>query len=214
MTLRMGDGPVANLPPGLDAYAGYVDDSGIGVTWPEVMTLPAAHRLSISVHGVNAMCGDVEKGALNSWKGYTVGYCSISKAADLIARDGRPRKLWVAHYDPTRGSHICTSSCWPGLPAGFRADGTQWTDHGGAWDESLLADDFFDFLAPPPSVPIKEETMQSVYDPSGRLVIVGEAADNGNLLVVTQTGAGWSVADVTDEIHAANPGDPRTYRLH
>ena len=32
--LRMVDGPVANLPPGFDAYAGYVNRSGIGITYP------------------------------------------------------------------------------------------------------------------------------------------------------------------------------------
>ena len=50
----MGDGPVANLPPGLGAYAGYVNHSGIGVTWPEVEALAAqqgAEALSITTDG-------------------------------------------------------------------------------------------------------------------------------------------------------------------
>lgn len=166
MTLRMGDGPIANLPSGLDAYAGYVDDSGIGVTWPEVLNMAAGHRLSISVHGVRAMCGDVENGALNSWKGYTVGYCAISNAAALIARDGRPAKLWTAHYEPRLGPHICSETIPLCAEFGFtgQADGTQWTDHGGQWDESLLADDFFDFLnpSPAPARPAGEDDMPRV----------------------------------------------------
>lgn len=145
--LRMGDGPVADLPAGLDAYAGYADQGGIGVTWPAVQLLPAAYHLSISIHGAPAMCGDVENGALNSWNGYDVGYVNTSNAGALILRDGRPRKLWTAHY--TNTAHICTSAqCWPSSPVPWEADGTQWTDHGGLWDESQLADDFFDFLDP------------------------------------------------------------------
>lgn len=147
MTLRMGDGPPANIPAGLDAAAGYVDNSGIGITWPAVQTMSVRYHLSISVHGWPAMCGDVERGALGSWKGYTVGYCSISAAAALVARDGRPEKLWTAHY--TGYAHICSSVCGYGFTG--QADGTQWTDHGGLWDESLLLDDFFSFQGPQPN---------------------------------------------------------------
>jgi len=146
----MGDGPVANLPPGLDAYAGYADNSGIGVTWTGVLALPAKYHLSISIHGTPAMCADVETGAMSSWKGYDYGYCSISQAQTLINRDGRPKKLWTAHY--TGVPHICNPSCGFGFTG--TADGTQWTDHGGVWDESLLLDDFFDLTQPlTPEVP-------------------------------------------------------------
>lgn len=159
MTLRMADGPVANLPAGMDAYAGYSDESGIGVTWPEVEKLAAKYHLSISVHGqAPAMCGDVENGALSSWVGYDYGYCAVSNVNDMIAKYGRPRKLWTAHYDPSIGSHICSSACWPGLVT--TADGTQWTDHNNVWDESLLSDDFFGTPDPTPSQP-KEDPMLS-----------------------------------------------------
>jgi len=159
MTLRMADGPVANLPPGLDAYAGYTDQGGIGITWPAVQAIPAAHHLSISVHGLApAMCGDVESGALISWAGYDCGYAAASNVGALILRYGRPRRLWVAHY--TGRPHICTSGqCWPSSPLPWAADGTQWTDHGGAWDESLLADNFFAASFPlPPGVPVMART--------------------------------------------------------
>ena len=157
MTLRMADGPVGNLPPGMDAYAGYADNSGIGVTWPGVQALEAAHHLSISVHGqAPAMCGDVEGGALTTWKGYDYGYCNLGNVGNAVRNAGRPRKLWVAHY--TLVPHICSQVlCDPTLHltalAGWQADGTQWTTHSDTWDESLLADDFFAPAAPPPAPP-------------------------------------------------------------
>jgi hypothetical protein len=147
MTLKMGDGPVANLPAGLDAYGGYVNRSGIGVTYPGVVSkFPTAKHLSITTNGSAALCADVESGAMRDWTHYTYGYCSVSAANVLIARFGRPKKLWLAHYDPNLGAHICSPRCWPGLVT--EADGTQWVDHNGQWDESLLKDDFFD-IAPP-----------------------------------------------------------------
>ena len=140
----MADGPVANLPPGLPAYAGYVNKSGIGITYPQVVAkFPHAQHLSITTNGSPAMCADVESGAMSEWSGYAYGYCSVSNVNSLIAQFGRPHKLWTSHYDPRIGSHICSPACWPGLVTS--ADGTQWVDHGG-WDESLLKDDFF---APP-----------------------------------------------------------------
>lgn len=165
MTLTMGDGPVANLPAGLNAYGGYVNDSGIGETYPEVVTLAAAQKavaFSITTNGSPAQAADVEKGAMEDWSGYTWGYCSVSRVNDLIAKYGRPKKLWTAHQDPAIGSHICSPACWPGLVT--TADGTQWIDHGG-WDESLLADDFFQ-TAPVPTPPPTEASMGIVAEPS------------------------------------------------
>lgn len=140
MTLSMADGRVNNLPVMQNAYAGYVDQSGIGVTFPDIVArFPGAYHLSISVHGAAAMCGDVENGALSSWVGYTYGYCSLSRAQALINQFGRPKKLWVAHY--TNVPHICTPAC--GLGFEDYADGTQYSDNGGLYDSSLLRDDFF-----------------------------------------------------------------------
>lgn len=151
-TLRMGDGPLGNIPPGLDALAGYVNVSGIGATWPTIQAMPARYHLSITTNGSPADCADVESGAMGSWAGYTVGYCAVSRVNALVAAYGRPRKLWTAHRDPTIGAHICSPACWAGLVT--TADGTQWTDHGGAWDESLLRDDFFDYQTTIPTIPI------------------------------------------------------------
>lgn len=166
--LSMGDGPVANLPRGLDCYAGYVQDSGIGETWTEVQQIPAEHHLSISViPGVPAMCGDVESGALTSWKGYKVGYTSIDNAQTQIAKDGRPEKLWTAHY--TGVPHLCGPACGYGFSD--HADGTQWTDHGGSWDESLLAADFFSFLDPPKPATPKEVRMFLANDGTTQYIV-------------------------------------------
>jgi hypothetical protein len=167
MTLRMADGPVADLPPGMDAYAGYVNESGIGITWPGVLMMAAkelAVAFSITTNGSPAQCADVESGAMSDWTGYSYGYCSVSNVNALIARFGRPKKLWTAHQDPALGRHICSPLCWPGLVT--EADGTQWIDHGG-WDESVLLDHFFE-LAPPP--PKEYEIMDSVVAPDGAIV--------------------------------------------
>lgn len=148
--MRMADGPISNLPPGMDAYAGYVNLSGIGITYPMVVAkFPNAQHLSITTNGSAAMCADVESGAMSQWTGYDYGYCAVSNVNALVTAYGRPRKLWTAHYDPKFGAHICSPACWPGLVT--TADGTQWTDHGNAdWDESLLSDTFFDPPQPTP----------------------------------------------------------------
>ena len=172
MTLRMGDGPVANLPAGLDAVAGYVNQSGIGQTYPEVVAkFPNARHLSITTDGTAALVADVESGAMSEWTGYPYGYCAVSNVNALIARYGRPRKLWTAHYDPSIGAHICSPACWPGLVT--TADGTQWTNHGAAnWDESLLADDFFDLTPPPPPL-TGGQNMQAIDPVTGGIWTLG-----------------------------------------
>ena len=175
--LRMADGPVANLPVGMDAYGGYVNRSGIGITYPQVVAkFPNQRHLSITTDGASAMCADVESGAMSDWTGYRYGYCAVSNANALIERYGRPPKLWLAHYDPAIGAHICSPECWPGLVT--TADGTQWTNHGSAdWDESLLADDFFGSPAPPvPSIapldPLMEVIVSLASSPTDALNFV------------------------------------------
>lgn len=212
----MADGPPANLPPGLNAYAGYVNRSGIGITWPEVQELAAkehATTFSITTDGAPAQCADVESGAMSDWAGYPYGYCSVSNVNALVERYGRPPKLWTAHLDPRLGKHICSPLCWPGLVTS--ADGTQWTDHGGKWDESVLADNFFQ-LAPSPlpslPLPVKEDSMSIAVLPDGNVVIsaVGAGSRADNLLVFTlnpssPASPGFSVLDVTDGIGGADP---------
>ena len=213
MTLRMADGPPGNLPAGMDAYGGYVNPSGIGETWPAILErFPQAGHLSITTDGIAANCADVERGAMSSWAGYPVGYCSVSNVNDLVARFGRPRKLWTAHQDPAIGAHICSPQCWPGLVT--TADGTQHTDHQGLWDESLLEDDFFDFLDL-----VKElDNMLIGDDPQGNLIVVGAAPASdthgpGNLLVFTEdkTTKAVTVRDWTDAVGPDTAG--RVYRV-
>lgn len=149
--LTMFDGPVANLPKGADAYAGYVNRSGIGITWPEVSALPATWHLSITTDGSSAMCADVESGAMTNWKGYIVGYCSVANVNAYVKAFGRPDKLWTAHTGD--GEHICgPTTCNYGGNLVTAADGTQWNSPGG-YDQSILLPSFFSFLAPPPPPP-------------------------------------------------------------
>jgi hypothetical protein len=199
VTKTMGDGPVANIPPGLDAVAGYVNHSGIGITYPQVVaTFPNALHLSITTNGSWAMCADVESGAMKDWTGYQYGYCSVSNVNALIASYGRPAKLWTAHYDPKYGAHICSPSCWPGLVT--TADGTQWTDHGGVWDESLLSDDFFATVPVPPPIPPVPPT------PQGDDMIASTPSGNG-YWICRPDGSVWSYGDA--QYHGGtNPGTP------
>ena len=202
----MADGPVINLPSGLDAYAGYVNQSGIGITYAAVVArFPNQQHLSITTNGSPAMCADVESGAMSTWAGYRYGYCSVSRVNELVAKYGRPEKLWTAHYDPAIGAHICSPQCTPGLVT--TADGTQWVDHGG-WDESLLADDFFSPV-PPPYTPTLEDEMNAVVVTENGVekVKVYAASPQGHLLEFTrQPGTQTnSVIDITSEIGGASP---------
>lgn len=210
----MGDGPPGNLPAGLDAYAGYVNYSGIGITYPQVLAdWPTSKHLSITTDGSRAECADVENGAMSSWVGYTVGYCDLANAQANINQFGRPRRLWIAHHNDI--PHLCDSKCGYGFTD--HADGTQWTDHGGAWDESLLADDFFDFQTLLPR-PIKEDTVVHFNDSQGNNYIAAEAADQaGHLLVFRVDPGAEDVRDLTDAAtaaaHAHNPADTRIYTI-
>lgn len=65
----------------------------------------------------------------------------------------------------------------------------------------------------PPAVQQKVDNMIIGTDHSGNLIVAGNAADNGNLLVFTQGPNGWSVVDVTEEVHNENPADARQYKI-
>lgn len=187
MPLNMADGPVANLPPGMDAYGGYVNKSGIGITFPEVEAYAKTQNaiaFSITTDGEQAQCADVERGAMSNWMGYDWGYCAVSSVNGLIALYGRPPKLWTAHYDPKIGRHICSPKCWPGLVT--TADGTQWTNHGGPWDESVLSDNFFDLAPIPVNIPKGEITNVEVITINGKEYLVSNIVAGGHLVQVRQ----------------------------
>lgn len=210
----MADGPVANLPSGMNAYAGYVNRSGIGITFPQVEQLAAKEKaiaFSITTDGAPAQCADCEAGAMSDWRGYAWGYCQVSNVNAQIARYGRPQKLWTAHYDQRIGPHICSPACWPGLVT--TADGTQWTNHGKAdWDESLLRSDFF-ALSPSPPQLSEVEIMAITELANGDVAIsaVGAGSSPGHQLLFVvnpnpSAGQRPIVIDVTDGIGPVAPG--------
>jgi len=167
MTLRMADSITpGNLPPGYDAYLGYVDGS-----WPdfraEVKRFPGAHVLGIAVTAADDAEGlDIEfrdaspqdgppwarrQIARKVWRPFL--YAGAATMASVIGDLGafRPQvRLLSAHYTYQR--HICAPAVC-GYPA---VDGTQWTNraaglNGSLIDESELADDFFAAPAPKPA---------------------------------------------------------------
>lgn len=176
MVLRMADSiDPAALPAGMDAYAGYV-----GGRWPDFQAIAAretgARLLSVAIAAdEDADCLDVENGDATAfeapaWAARQAArglarpcvYTSVMNAAlvmSTMAGAGWPRsayRLLTAHYGA--GTHICGPRCGGSDFAGT-ADGTQWVDHGG-WDESLLADSFFDDTVPGSPLaptPLKEE---------------------------------------------------------
>ena len=215
--LTMGDAvTVANLPAGLDAYAGYV--GGHWPTYREIVgRFPHARHLSIAVTaGQNADCLDVEPGdavpgqaadwIAHHWTAENtplpVVYTSASAVAAVIAAAGPPAGrylIWSAHY--TNRAHICSpAGC--GYP---QADATQWTDHGGAWDESLVADHFFapkaaapepepevppDMIAPPCSFVMNGNQQAFWVDEAGHLA--HGYAPPGKGWTVENLGGGWN----------------------
>jgi hypothetical protein len=161
----------ASLPPGADAYLGYVDGS-----WPdfraEVARFPGAHVLGMAVtaaddaEGLDVEFRDATPAQAPGWvprqqaRGIRrpVLYASVSRmreVLDAIRGSGIARqdvRLLSAHYGA--GRHICgPSTCryFERRAAGLTpaCDGTQWTDqaagaNGTRIDESVLAGDFFD----------------------------------------------------------------------
>lgn len=181
MTLTMMDSiHVADLPGGMDAYAGYVDGR-----WPTITELrerfPHRHILSIAVFAVDdAQCldietGDATPGEFPAWARRQheqrhiirpCAYASVSVMDEVIAAykaAGMGRadvRLWSAHYKwkpGTDAKHICgPATC--GLVS-IPMDGTQWRNDapgvGGTHvDESVLAANFFPVVATPAPPPL------------------------------------------------------------
>jgi hypothetical protein len=178
----------ANLPPGADAYLGYVD--GTWATWATVKAQhPHAHILSLAVFTQHDADGcDVEPGDFQPWQvgpwvkrqlargaWRPVVYASASQMpvilADLlVAGLHRPQvRLLSAHYG--QGKHICgPHTCGtPGVPD---CDGTQWTNAAKGTgkttiDESVLLPGFFTPPKPPSHGPYRHltkggETLESI----------------------------------------------------
>lgn len=160
------------LPPGADAYAGYVNGTFANFEALKAK-FPKAHLLDIAVSAnVNATCLDVETGdatigqIFNWFKAQKargvfrpVIYTSAGNLHQLyltMTANGFARstyRVWSAHYGS--GQHVCgATTCGFSLNGGS-ADGTQWTDValGRSLDESVLADNFFQAAPPPPPPP-------------------------------------------------------------
>jgi hypothetical protein len=181
--LRGGDGiTIGNIPDGLDVVAGYT-----GGRWKTYAPLVAKypHALHLA-YAINAWtwgdCLDDEPGDAtpsqvegwmdNIWKPVNTPkpavYTSAAVMGAMLAQISRPRSSYLllcAHY--TNVPHICTSAaCWPSSPIPWVADGTQWSDNGGAWD-SLLFQEWF-FNAPTPPRPTKEQELIIIHSQSGQ----------------------------------------------
>jgi hypothetical protein len=164
MTLRMLDSITpANLPPGADAYLGYVDGhwanaAAVKAKFPGKPVLTMAVFASSDAEGADCETGDMMPAQIPGWvkrqaaRGVhrPVVYASASVIPAVLAAltgAGIARadvRLLSAHYS-TR--HICgpATCAYPGVPA---CDGTQWRDNapgagGSQVDESALLDDFF-----------------------------------------------------------------------
>lgn len=68
----------------------------------------------------------------------------------------------------------------------------------------------------PPAPPaLKEDTVEVRIGSNGQVVIVGNATDNGDLMMFATNpdGVGLTVIDITEKLHAMNPADDRAYRI-
>lgn len=151
-----------NIPANPPAVAAYVD--GFGGFSQLASRFPNAKRLSITIHGNHARCGDFESGAMSppqapGWyrtnadrsQGKPWLYASASNIAALIhemtSAGISPSSyfIWSAHF--TGRPHICgPHTC--GFP---QADGTQWDDvvGGRSCDVSDLSAYMLEPKAPP-----------------------------------------------------------------
>ncbi len=166
MTLAMPDSTVvANLPPGYDAYLGYID--GDYLTGPELAAkFPAAELVLLTVTGgtLEADGCDVENFDLTpsggaAWAKRKLGteplsrpvlYASVDgmggvlEALDIEGISWSSVRLLSAHFG--EGAHICGPASCRLVPV--EMDGTQWTSmfkglNASDIDMSMLADDFF-----------------------------------------------------------------------
>jgi hypothetical protein len=182
MTRKMADSvDAANLPPGFDLYAGYVD--GKFKNFAQVEAKYPGKSLGIAVFSTtnDGIVGDCETGDMTPQTAVTwvktrrsagvnpTIYCSESiwaavKAAFAAAKVTEPQ-WWIAGYPGSVGEAL-----YPGAVA------HQWIDRG-PYDESIVAD-YWPGVdpAPAPPVPVPSPTTEEDEMPDANLVV----KENGN----------------------------------
>lgn len=173
------------LPDGMHCYAGYANGTYANVSKIEAR-FPGVKVYQIDV--LNAGVGDyldVEKG--DAQPADTPGWWHRRRQA-AVARPGiygSPTTwagaggiaaeltsagivrgavtCWTAHYDPALGAHLCTPELC-GMPDGWTADLTQYTDTG-TYDLSLLGPTFGP-PTPPDTTGSEEIDMRVLIDPN------------------------------------------------
>ena len=157
-TVMYDDVDLTLIPKDAQAVAGYV-----GGRWPTFSKLralfPGARKfVSIAVNASeDADILDIENGDATNvqaavWfkrqtarrPGFYTSVSNVAALVDTLSRAGIPRsayRLWTAHYTDT--PHLCSSTCYRGMPT--TADATQYTDHalGRNLDASVVSPAFF-----------------------------------------------------------------------
>lgn len=205
----------------LDAVAGYT--SGFWPDYPSmVASFPAAKHLAIAINtlepgdALDVERGDATPPQVDGWRagwhpfGNTpkpVVYINLGNARMIQQDTGF--FLWTAHWTGT--AHICTPElCDPQGIFGLArpADMTQWSDHGGNWDESLVS--AYVFNDPPPDPPpgvnvartalpadaIPVQTVTATRSADNTLYDVVMVGKNGHVYHIfyqnTLTASGWT----------------------
>lgn len=134
----------------------------------------------------------------------------------IAAGAWRPRATPLAVQDRYAGIVDISTvpDRFPARVAGY-IDGPVSTWPPAAWARFTPVDDRAPTRpGPPPLQFLQEDSMDIAFNPQGQLVMAGAAKDNGDLLVFTDLGGGhYSVIDVTEALHNANPGDERSYQI-
>lgn len=175
-----------NCPPGVAGVAIDAEAPGVGA-----QTVLEASRQLGSAYVQKLYCSE------DSWPQYAASWTGLT---------------WIADYSVSVPPVGC--DCWQSTSAAVVPGITVTTDRD-LWINNAVYNRFFGVVDPAPKpVPLPEgvNDMQVLFV-NGQLVVVGNAEDNGNLMVFVRNGNEWGVTDVTETVHNSNPTDPRSYKL-